>query len=148
MGFLWIIDGEDLLDWFGVYFEVYLVVRCILDCLGVMLAELIGDEWLLKSLCLVDFVDDWFGIFMVIDILAELEKFGCDPWFVFLIVLFVVGVEKVVDLKLGMILEGVVINVVVFGVFVDVGVYQDGLVHVSVMLDCFVFDSYEVVKFG
>ena len=112
------------------------------------LAELIGDERSLRSLKPADFADDRFGIPTVTDILAELEKPGRDPRPAFSTATFAAGVEKVADLKPGMVLEGVVTNVAAFGAFVDVGVHQDGLVHVSAMSDRYVSDPHEVVKSG
>ncbi|WP_280828821.1 Tex family protein [Mycobacterium sp. OTB74] len=147
-GFLRIRDGEDPLDASGVHPEAYPVVRRILDRSSVTLAELIGDERKLRSLKPADFADDRFGIPTVTDILGELEKPGRDPRPAFSTATFAAGVEKVSDLKVGMVLEGVVTNVAAFGAFVDVGVHQDGLVHVSAMADRFVSDPHEVVKSG
>lgn len=147
-GFLRIRDGDDPLDSSGVHPEAYPVVRRILDRSGVSLAEIIGDERLLRSLQPGDFADDRFGIPTVTDILAELEKPGRDPRPAFSTATFAAGVEKVADLKAGMVLEGVVTNVAAFGAFVDVGVHQDGLVHVSAMADRFVSDPHEVVRSG
>jgi uncharacterized protein len=147
-GFLRITDGEDPLDASGVHPESYPVVRRILDRSGVTLAELIGNERSLRSLRPADFADDRFGIPTVTDILAELEKPGRDPRPAFTTATFAAGVEKVADLKVGMVLEGVVTNVAAFGAFVDVGVHQDGLVHVSAMSDRFVSDPHEVVRSG
>jgi protein Tex len=147
-GFLRIRGGDDPLDGSGVHPEAYPVVRRILDRSGVTLAELIGDERSLKSLRPAEFADDRFGIPTVTDILAELEKPGRDPRPAFTTATFAAGVEKVGDLKVGMVLEGVVTNVAAFGAFVDVGVHQDGLVHVSAMAERFVSDPHEVVKSG
>ena len=147
-GFLRIRGGDDPLDASGVHPEAYPVVRRILDRAGVTLAEIIGDERSLRSLKPADFADDKFGIPTVTDILAELEKPGRDPRPAFTTATFAAGVEKVADLKVGMILEGVVTNVAAFGAFVDVGVHQDGLVHVSAMSDRFVSDPHEVVRSG
>ena len=147
-GFLRIRDGDDPLDSSGVHPEAYPVVRRILDRSQVTLAEIIGDERLLRKLQPVDFADDRFGIPTVSDILAELEKPGRDPRPAFSTATFATGVEKVADLKVGMVLEGVVTNVAAFGAFVDVGVHQDGLVHVSAMSDRFVSDPHEVVHSG
>jgi protein Tex len=147
-GFLRINGGDDPLDGSGVHPESYPVVRRILDRAGVTLAELIGDERSLRSLKPADFADDRFGIPTVTDILAELEKPGRDPRPAFSTATFAAGVEKVADLKAGMVLEGVVTNVAAFGAFVDVGVHQDGLVHVSAMSDRYVSDPHEVVKSG
>ncbi|CAM2842139.1 RNA-binding transcriptional accessory protein [Mycobacterium intermedium] len=147
-GFLRIRDGEDPLDASGVHPEAYPVVRKILDRLGITLAEIIGNERTLRSLRPADFADDRFGVPTVTDILAELEKPGRDPRPAFSTATFAAGVEKVADLKVGMVLEGVVTNVAAFGAFVDVGVHQDGLVHVSAMSDRYVSDPHEVVKSG
>lgn len=147
-GFLRIRDGEDPLDASGVHPESYPVVRRILDRSGVTLAELIGDERTLRTLKPADFADERFGVPTVTDILAELEKPGRDPRPAFSTATFAAGVEKVADLKPGMVLEGVVTNVAAFGAFVDVGVHQDGLVHVSAMADRFISDPHEVVKSG
>jgi uncharacterized protein len=147
-GFLRINDGEDPLDSSGVHPEAYPVVRKILDRSGVTLAELIGNERSLRSLRPAEFADDRFGIPTITDILAELEKPGRDPRPAFTTATFAAGVEKIGDLKPGMVLEGVVTNVAAFGAFVDVGVHQDGLVHVSAMADHFVSDPHTVVKSG
>ena len=147
-GFLRIRGGDDPLDASGVHPEAYPVVRRILDRSGVTLAELIGDERALRSLRPADFADERFGVPTVTDILAELEKPGRDPRPAFSTATFAAGVEKVADLKVGMVLEGVVTNVAAFGAFVDVGVHQDGLVHVSAMADRFVSDPHEVVRSG
>jgi uncharacterized protein len=147
-GFLRINGGDDPLDASGVHPEAYPVVRRILDRSSVTLAELIGDERSLRSLRPADFADDRFGLPTVTDILAELEKPGRDPRPAFSTATFAAGVEKVADLKTGMVLEGVVTNVAAFGAFVDVGVHQDGLVHVSAMADRFVSDPHEVVRSG
>lgn len=147
-GFLRITDGDDPLDASGVHPEAYPVVRRILDRSGVTLAELIGNERALRAVKPADVADERFGIPTVTDILAELEKPGRDPRPAFSTATFAAGVEKVADLKVGMVLEGVVTNVAAFGAFVDVGVHQDGLVHVSAMSDRFVSDPHEVVKSG
>lgn len=147
-GFLRIRGGDDPIDASGVHPEAYPVVRRILDRSGVTLAELIGNERSLRTLRPADFADDQFGIPTVTDILAELEKPGRDPRPAFSTATFAAGVQKVADLKVGMVLEGVVTNVAAFGAFVDVGVHQDGLVHVSAMSDRFVSDPHEVVRSG
>ncbi|AGB26558.1 transcriptional accessory protein [Mycobacterium sp. JS623] len=147
-GFLRIRGGDDPIDASGVHPEAYPVVRRILDRSGVTLAELIGNERSLRSLEPADFADDRFGVPTVTDILAELEKPGRDPRPAFSTATFAAGVEKVADLTVGMVLEGVVTNVAAFGAFVDVGVHQDGLVHVSAMADRFVSDPHEVVRSG
>ncbi|MGX9672787.1 Tex family protein [Mycobacterium sp. HM-7] len=147
-GFLRIREGDDPLDASGVHPEAYPVVRRILDRAGVTLAELIGDERKLRALKPAEFADERFGIPTVTDILGELEKPGRDPRPAFSTATFAAGVEKVSDLKVGMVLEGVVTNVAAFGAFIDVGVHQDGLVHVSAMADRFVSDPHDVVKSG
>ncbi|WP_099020795.1 Tex family protein [Mycolicibacterium palauense] len=147
-GFLRIRGGEDPLDASGVHPEAYPVVRRILDRSSVTLAELIGDATTLRTLRPADFADDRFGVPTVTDIIAELEKPGRDPRPAFTTATFAAGVEKLADLKVGMVLEGVVTNVAAFGAFVDVGVHQDGLVHVSAMADRFVSDPHEVVRSG
>lgn len=147
-GFLRIREGDDPLDASGVHPEAYPVVRRILDRSGVTLAELIGNERSLRALRPADFADDRFGIPTVSDILSELEKPGRDPRPAFSTATFAAGVEKVAHLKVGMVLEGVVTNVAAFGAFVDVGVHQDGLVHVSAMSERFVSDPHEVVRSG
>ncbi|WP_344785325.1 Tex family protein [Gordonia caeni] len=147
-GFLRIRDGEDPLDASGVHPESYPVVRRILDRTGLALGELIGDTRTLRTLAPAEFADDRFGLPTVTDILGELEKPGRDPRPAFATATFAQGVEKVADLKPGMVLEGVVTNVAAFGAFVDVGVHQDGLVHVSAMSDSFVSDPHEVVRSG
>ncbi len=147
-GFLRIAGGDDPLDASGVHPEAYPVVRAILDRTGIALGELIGDTRTLRTLKAADFVDDRFGLPTVTDIISELEKPGRDPRPAFATATFASGVEKVGDLKPGMVLEGVVTNVAAFGAFVDVGVHQDGLVHVSAMSDRFVSDPHEVVRSG
>lgn len=147
-GFLRIRGGDDPLDASGVHPEAYPVVRRILDRAGVTLAEIIGEANALRSLRPADFADDRFGVPTVTDILAELEKPGRDPRPTFATATFAAGVQKVADLKVGMVLEGVVTNVAAFGAFVDVGVHQDGLVHVSAMAERFVADPHDVVRSG
>lgn len=123
VGFFCIVNGINLFDVFVVYFEVYLVVDKIVDMIVVVVNDIIGNIEFLKSLLLDIFISDVFGLLMVKDILKELDKLGCDFCLEFKIVVFKEGVEIINDFKLGMILEGVVSNVVNFGVFVDVGVY-------------------------
>ncbi|GAB3299673.1 Tex family protein [Parasphingorhabdus pacifica] len=147
-GFLRIGDGDDPLDSSSVHPEAYPVVRRILDTTQGDITELIGNTRVLRSLRPDDFVDDTFGLPTVTDILAELDKPGRDPRPTFKTATFAEGVEKLQDLKAGMQLEGVVTNVAAFGAFVDVGVHQDGLVHVSAMSKNFVNDPREVVKSG
>ncbi|MCC3329793.1 Tex family protein [Nocardia abscessus] len=147
-GFLRIRGGDDPLDTSAVHPEAYPVVRRILETTGRPVAEVIGNTTVLRSLCAGDFTDERFGVPTVTDIIAELEKPGRDPRPEFKTAEFAAGVEKVADLKPGMVLEGVVTNVAAFGAFVDVGVHQDGLVHVSAMSHNFVKDPREVVKSG
>ncbi|GAB3894781.1 Tex family protein [Microbispora bryophytorum] len=147
-GFLRIPGGDDPLDASSVHPEAYPVVRRILDFTKGDLRTLIGNTSALRSLKPSQFVDDTFGLPTVTDILGELEKPGRDPRPAFKTATFKEGVEKPSDLSPGMILEGVVTNVAAFGAFVDVGVHQDGLVHVSAMSNSFVKDPREVVKSG
>ena len=147
-GFLRIPGGDDPLDSSSVHPESYPVVRRILSTTGQDLRGLIGRSAILRGLRATDFVDDTFGLPTVTDILAELEKPGRDPRPEFRTATFVEGVEKISDLTPGMVLEGVVTNVAAFGAFVDVGVHQDGLVHVSAMSHTFVKDPRDVVKSG
>ncbi|MEW6472041.1 MAG: Tex family protein [Actinomycetota bacterium] len=147
-GFLRIPGGDDPLDSSAVHPEAYPVVRRIVQAAGGDIRSLIGNTTALRSLRPADFVDDTFGLPTVTDILRELEKPGRDPRPEFRTATFTEGVEKIDDLVPGMILEGVVTNVAAFGAFVDVGVHQDGLVHVSAMAKRFVKDPREVVKPG
>jgi uncharacterized protein len=147
-GFLRIPDGDDPLDSSGVHPESYPVVRRIQDAAGVGLKELMGNEKLLRGLRPAGFADETFGLLTVTDILRELEKPGRDPRPAFRTATFKEGVEKIGDLTPGMLLEGTVTNVAAFGAFVDIGVHQDGLVHVSAMSKNFVKDPREVVKPG
>jgi uncharacterized protein len=147
-GFLRIPGGDDPLDASSVHPEAYPVVRRILDAAGTDIKGLIGNTALLRSLKPEKFVDDTFGLPTVTDILAELEKPGRDPRPAFRTAEFKEGVDTLDDLKPGMILEGVVTNVAAFGAFVDVGVHQDGLVHISAMSDRYVEDPRDVVKPG
>ncbi|WP_307821437.1 Tex family protein [Micromonospora humidisoli] len=147
-GFLRIPGGDDPLDSSSVHPEAYPVVRRILAGTGQDLRSLIGRSAILRGLRATDFVDDTFGLPTVTDIIAELEKPGRDPRPEFRTATFVEGVEKIGDLTPGMLLEGVVTNVAAFGAFVDVGVHQDGLVHVSAMSHTFVKDPRDVVKSG
>ncbi|MFE3452847.1 Tex family protein [Nonomuraea sp. NPDC059194] len=147
-GFLRIPGGDDPLDASSVHPEAYPVVRRILTSVGADLKSLIGNTATLRSLKPAEFVDDTFGLPTVTDILGELEKPGRDPRPAFKTATFKEGVEKLSDLASGMILEGVVTNVAAFGAFVDIGVHQDGLVHVSAMSRTFVKDPRDVVKPG
>ncbi|KQO67821.1 Tex family protein [Methylobacterium sp. Leaf89] len=147
-GFLRIRGGTDPLDASGVHPEAYPVVRRILTATGQPIQALIGNTGALRSLDPKVFTDATFGLPTVTDILSELEKPGRDPRPAFRTATFQEGVEKIADLKPGMRLEGVVTNVAAFGAFVDVGVHQDGLVHISMLADRFVKDPREVVKPG
>ncbi|WP_229847331.1 Tex family protein [Kitasatospora griseola] len=147
-GFLRIPDGDDPLDASAVHPEAYPVVRRILATTGGDLGALIGNGSVLRSLRPGDFADDTFGVPTVTDILGELDKPGRDPRPAFQTATFKEGVEKISDLEVGMVLEGVVTNVAAFGAFVDIGVHQDGLVHVSALSKNFVKDPREVVKPG
>ncbi|NBE94397.1 RNA-binding transcriptional accessory protein [Nonomuraea sp. KC401] len=147
-GFLRIRGGDDPLDVSSVHPEAYPVVRRILDAVKSDLKSLIGNSAALRSLRPDDFTDDTFGLPTITDILRELEKPGRDPRPAFKTATFKEGVEKLSDLTPGMILEGVVTNVAAFGAFVDVGVHQDGLVHVSAMSRTYVKDPRDVVKPG
>ncbi len=147
-GFLRIRGGDDPLDVSGVHPEAYPVVHRILARAKADIEALIGNAQKIKSLKPQDFVDAQFGLPTVSDILAELEKPGRDPRPAFRTATFAEGVHKIADLKPGMLLEGVVTNVAAFGAFVDVGVHQDGLVHVSAMSHQFVSDPRDVVKSG
>ncbi|MFE1032747.1 Tex family protein [Streptomyces sp. NPDC058807] len=147
-GFLRIRGGSDPLDASSVHPEAYPVVRRMVKTAGQEVAGLIGNTSVLRSLKPADFVDETFGLPTVSDILRELEKPGRDPRPAFKTATFKEGVEKISDLSSGMVLEGVVTNVAAFGAFVDVGVHQDGLVHVSAMSKTFVKDPRDVVKPG
>ena len=147
-GFLRIRGGSDPLDSSGVHPEAYEVIRRILARTGGDVRNLVGNTTVLRTLRPQEFVDETFGVPTVTDILAELEKPGRDPRPAFTTATFADGVEKIGDLRVGMVLEGVVTNVAAFGAFVDVGVHQDGLVHVSAMSRTFVSDPREVVTSG
>jgi uncharacterized protein len=147
-GFLRIAGGKEPLDASSVHPEAYDVARKIVAACGRDLRAVMADPSALKRLEPRDFVDDRFGLPTVRDILAELEKPGRDPRPTFKTATFADGVEDIKDLKPGMVLEGTVTNVAAFGAFVDVGVHQDGLVHVSQLSDSFVKDPHAVVKAG
>ena len=147
-GFLRIRDGAEPLDASAVHPEAYGVARRIVKACGRDIRALMGDTAELRRLRAEDFVDDTFGLPTVRDILAELEKPGRDPRPSFVTATFADGVEDIKDLRPDMMLEGTVTNVAAFGAFVDVGVHQDGLVHVSQLADRFVKDPHEVVKAG
>lgn len=147
-GFLRIPNGTEPLDASAVHPEAYGVARKIVAACGRDVRTLMGDGAALKKLDPAQFVDERFGLPTVRDILAELEKPGRDPRPEFRTAAFADGVEEITDLKPGMMLEGTVTNVAAFGAFVDIGVHQDGLVHVSQLADRFVKDAHEVVKAG
>ncbi len=147
-GFLRIMNGDNPLDASAVHPEAYPVVERIIAESGRDIGTLIGDSRFLQSLAANDFTDERFGEPTVKDIIRELEKPGRDPRPEFKTAVFREGVEALKDLEPGMILEGVVTNVTNFGAFVDVGVHQDGLVHISAMAEKFVKDPHDVVKAG
>ena len=147
-GFLRIRDGKNPLDQSAVHPEAYEVVERIAKRSGRPVGKLIGDSGFLSGIDPAEYADDRFGIPTVSDILVELDKPGRDPRPDFEVASFAEGVEKISDLKPGMSLEGVVTNVTNFGAFVDVGVHQDGLVHISQLADRFVNDPHDVVKAG
>nr|WP_249806358.1 Tex family protein [Bradyrhizobium sp. 1] len=147
-GFLRILGGEDPLDASGVHPEAYPVVRRILAATKSDIKALIGSSEIVRTLKPKDFVDETFGLPTVTDILRELEKPGRDPRPAFKAAVFMDGVEEIKHLKKGMILEGTVTNVAAFGAFVDIGVHQDGLVHISAMSKTYIKDPREVVKPG
>jgi uncharacterized protein len=147
-GFLRITNGDNPLDASAVHPEAYPVVEKIVGKTGKPVYELIGKRDVLRTLAPRDFTDERFGLPTVVDILAELEKPGRDPRPEFKAAVFMDGVEKIGDLAPGMTLEGVVTNVAAFGAFVDIGVHQDGLVHVSALSEKFVKDPRDVVKAG
>jgi uncharacterized protein len=147
-GFLRIRGGDEPLDASSVHPEAYGLARKIVAACGRDVRALMGDSALLKGLNPASFVDERFGLPTVRDILSELEKPGRDPRPAFRTAAFAEGVEDIADLKPGMVLEGTVTNVAAFGAFVDIGVHQDGLVHVSQLADRFVKDPRDVVKAG
>ena len=147
-GFLRIQGGANPLDGSAVHPEAYPVVERVAQATGLSTEQLIGNTAVLTNLAPADFADGQFGVPTVTDILAELDKPGRDPRPEFKTAEFKEGVNEVKDLKPGMVLEGTVTNVAAFGAFVDVGVHQDGLVHVSAMSHKFVSDPHEVVRSG
>ncbi|MCD7109055.1 RNA-binding transcriptional accessory protein [Rhizobium sp. DKSPLA3] len=147
-GFLRIPGGKEPLDASSVHPEAYGVAKKIISACGRDVRTVMGDSQLLKSLDPKAFVDDRFGLPTIRDILSELEKPGRDPRPSFKTATFADGIDDIKDLKPGMLLEGTVTNVAAFGAFVDIGVHQDGLVHVSQLADRFVKDPHEVVKAG
>ncbi|HWK68345.1 MAG TPA: Tex family protein [Rhizobiaceae bacterium] len=147
-GFLRIPNGSEPLDASAVHPEAYGVAKKIVAACGRDLRSLMGDSARLKALDPRQFVDERFGLPTVRDIIAELEKPGRDPRPEFKTATFAEGIDDIKDLRPGMVLEGTVTNVAAFGAFVDIGVHQDGLVHVSQLADRFVKDAHEVVKAG
>lgn len=147
-GFLRVADGDEPLDASSVHPEAYPVVEKIVKACGRPIKQLIGDSAALRQLKPEAFTDEKFGLPTVRDILKELEKPGRDPRPEFKTARFADGIESIADLKPGMLLEGVISNVAAFGAFVDLGVHQDGLIHISALADRFVKDPREVVKVG
>ena len=147
-GFLRVMGGDNPLDASAVHPESYPVVQKILGDVGREMKAVIGDTSLIKTLNPAKYADDKFGVPTVTDILKELEKPGRDPRPEFTTATFKEGVEEISDLRPDMILEGVVTNVAAFGAFVDIGVHQDGLVHISALSNTFVKDPHTVVKAG
>lgn len=147
-GFLRINGAADPLDGSAVHPEAYSLVRRIVDATDVEVAQLVGNSAVLGKLRAGDFADEKFGIPTVTDVLAELDKPGRDPRPTFKTATLAEGIETIKDLKPGMVLEGTVTNVAAFGAFVDIGVHQDGLVHVSAMSEQFVKDPHDVVSSG
>ena len=147
-GFMRIAAGDNPLDASGVHPEAYPVVEKILQATEQSIQDLIGNAGLVRQLDAKQFTDEQFGLPTVQDIFKELEKPGRDPRGEFKTATFAEGVEEITDLKAGMILEGTVTNVTNFGAFVDIGVHQDGLVHISSLSDKFVEDPHQVVKTG
>lgn len=147
-GFLRINGGKEPLDASAVHPEAYPVVAKMLAQQGITAAELIGNRERVKQIKASDFTDERFGLPTILDILSELEKPGRDPRGEFQTASFAEGIHEISDLQVGMILEGVVSNVANFGAFVDIGVHQDGLVHISALSNKFVQNPREVVKAG
>ena len=147
-GFMRIAEGKNPLDASGVHPEAYPVVEKILQATAQSIQDLMGNASVVRQLDAKQFIDEQFGLPTVQDIFKELEKPGRDPRGEFKTAVFAEGVEEITDLKPGMILEGTVTNVTNFGAFVDIGVHQDGLVHISSLSDKFVEDPYQVVKTG
>jgi uncharacterized protein len=147
-GFLRIAGGSHPLDASSVHPEAYPVVEKILANQGITLAELLGNSEILRKVNAADYIDERFGLPTVQDILQELEKPARDPRPAFVAPQFMDGVSDIKDLTVGMVMEGVVTNVTNFGAFVDIGVHQDGLVHISMLADTFVKDPHTIVKAG
>ncbi|MGL6172880.1 MAG: Tex family protein, partial [Vibrio sp.] len=147
-GFLRIMDGKNPLDASAVHPEAYPVVKTIAEKNNKDLKALIGNTDFLRTLHAVDYTDEHFGVPTISDIIKELDKPGRDPRPEFKTATFADGIHQVSDLEVGMVLEGVVSNVANFGAFVDIGVHQDGLVHISALTDRFIADPRDVVKAG
>ncbi|MEO2015883.1 MAG: S1 RNA-binding domain-containing protein, partial [Fuerstiella sp.] len=147
-GFLRIRDGVEPLDNSAVHPESYTVVKKMARHLNVTVDDLVGNATLVSQLSPQNFVNDSVGEFTVADIVAELKSPGRDPRAEFKVATFAEGINKVSDLAAGMRLEGVVTNVTHFGAFVDIGVHQDGLVHISQLADHFVQDPSQEVSVG
>ena len=147
-GFMRITNGKNPLDASGVHPEAYAVVEKILRATEQSIQDLMGNTSAVRQLDAKQFTDEQFGLPTVQDIFKELEKPGRDPRGEFKTAVFMDGVEEITDLKAGMILEGTITNVTNFGAFVDIGVHQDGLVHISLLSDKFVEDPHQVVKTG
>lgn len=147
-GFMRIAEGKNPLDASGVHPEAYPVVEKILQATAQSIQDLMSNAGVVRQLDAKQFIDEQFGLPTVQDIFKELEKPGRDPRGEFKTAVFAEGVEEITDLKSGMILEGTVTNVTNFGAFVDIGVHQDGLVHISSLSDKFVEDPHQVVKTG
>jgi uncharacterized protein len=147
-GFLRINNGNNPLDFSGVHPETYSLVEQLLKQLNTDINNVIGNKAALEKINVESLVSDAFGEVTVKDIISELEKPGRDPRPEFKTATFQEGVNTINDLKVGMILEGIISNVANFGAFVDIGVHQDGLVHISSLTDKFVSDPHEIVKAG
>jgi uncharacterized protein len=141
-------QGNNPLDYSGVHPETYRLVEQILQQLNTNISQIIGNKSALEKINIDSLTSDAFGALTIKDIISELEKPGRDPRPEFKTATFQAGVNTINDLKVGMILEGVISNVANFGAFVDVGVHQDGLVHISSLTDKFVSDPHEIVKAG
>lgn len=147
-GFLRIMNGTNPLDSSAVHPEAYPLVEKIINDQGISLKEILGNHTLLKSINTANYVDNQFGLPTILDVFRELEKPGRDPRPEFKTAKFKEGIEDISHLKEGMILEGIVSNVTNFGAFVDIGVHQDGLVHISAMTNRFIKDPHKLVKAG
>jgi uncharacterized protein len=147
-GFLGVHGGDRVLDSTRIHPELYPLVERMAASVGRPVMELVGNEEALQAIALNDFLDDTIGLPTLNDILSELRAPGEDPRPPFRVAAFKEGLDDLADLKPGMLLEGVVTNVATFGAFVDIGVHQDGLVHVSRLADRFVKDPHDVVKSG